>query len=338
MTKKNIILIIVLTILLFITTIIGFRIVSKENFKNKLQVIYTPSNQENDWEADYIKNDLCKDMDTVFMTLDKVQKYVEENPHLKNNHIFVFTSGETKYEDLLKIVIDIKPLIIIHLSDEWGTIPEYTYLTSKAKLVLRQHNFKGYNIKYYNNVYHIPLGYITKMLNDESSTDRTDIPLITDRKYTWSFVGNHMKQDRYEMIDKFKAEFPNYYQENTSAENMFEIYKKTIFVLNGRGNVSINCFRVYEAAVAGAIPVVVGDWEELKDTFNLGNHENIINYNNIPPFIYEKNWDDAVIKCKWLLENPAMLEEMQKQILLWWNNIVKDIQYQIQKVIENNQT
>jgi len=337
MKKINSLIIFVLIVLLFITTFRGFRTFPKESFNNNLQVIYTPSDQENNWEADFIKNDICKGMDVVFMTLDKVQTYVEENPQLKNNHIFVFTSNETNYEELLKIVIDIKPLIIIHLSDEWGTHPEYMYLTSKSKLVLRQHNFKSYNIKYYHNMYHMPLGYMTKMLNGGSSTDRNDIPPITDRKYTWSFVGN-MKQDREEMTNKFKTEFLNYYNDKTSPENMFEIYKNSVFVLNGRGNVSINCFRIYEAAVAGAIPVIVGDWEELKETFNLGNHENIINYNNIPPFIYEKNWDDAVIKCKWLLNNPEKLEEMQKQVLLWWNNIVKDMQQHIQTVIENNQT
>ena len=70
----------------------------------------------------------------------------------------------------------------------------------------------------------------------------------------------------------------------------------------------------------------------------MGNHDNIVDYNNIPPFIYEKTWDDAVIRCKKLLDNPDMLQDMQKDILIWWNNIVNDMQHQIRKTIEEHRT
>lgn len=181
----------------------------------------------------------------------------------------------------------------------------------------------------------MPLGYMTGMLKGTSSVDRNDIPPMIDRKYTWSFVGN-MKQDREEMLSKFKDAFSNYYNENTSPENMFNVYKNSVFVLNGRGNVSINCFRVYEAALAGAIPVIVGDWDaELKETFNLGSHDDIVSHSNIPPFIYENNWDAAVTRCKTLLNDPDALEEMQVKVLIWWNNIVKDMQTQIRETLND---
>lgn len=311
----------------------------KETFDTPIKVIYTSKNHENDWEADYIKVDLCSGMEIEYIDLDKVISHVEEHPELKENHIFAFSSNEISYEDVVKIVDTIKPLVILHMSDEWAYDgnERYLNLADKTKLLMRQYNVKRYNIQPYPNIYHIPLGYMVKFLNGTPSTDRDDIRPVTDRKYNWSFIGN-MKQDRQEMIDTFKKDLPNYYIEKTSADKMFEIYNDSVFVLNGRGNVSINCFRIYEAAVSGAIPVIVGDWDEIRETLNMGNHDNIVDYNNIPPFIYEKTWDDAVIRCKKLLDNPDMLQDMQKDILIWWNNIVNDMQHQIRKTIEEHRT
>ncbi len=36
---------------------------------------------------------------------------------------------------------------------------------------------------------------------------------------------------------------------------MFEKYKEAKFVLSGRGQLNLDCFRIYEAIIAGALPV-----------------------------------------------------------------------------------
>ena len=66
----------------------------KETFDTPIKVIYTSKNHENDWEADYIKVDLCSGMEIEYIDLDKVISHVEEHPELKENHIFAFSSNE----------------------------------------------------------------------------------------------------------------------------------------------------------------------------------------------------------------------------------------------------
>ena len=56
------------------------------------------------------------------------------------------------------------------------------------------------------------------------------------------------------MISIFKKVFPGGFIGNN-------IYSQSIFVFNGRGNVFLDCFRLYEAIIAGAIPVIVGEKE-----------------------------------------------------------------------------
>jgi hypothetical protein len=95
-------------------------------------------------------------------------------------------------------------------------------------------------------------------------------------------------------------------------QKCFEIYNNSIFVICGRGNASLDCFRIYETIVAGAIPVIVGSNKEIENTFYYNN--------NIPPFIYDDTWEKVVVKCNDLLNNYEKLQEIQNNLLLWWNN------------------
>jgi hypothetical protein len=77
--------------------------------------------------------------------------------------------------------------------------------------------------------------------------------------------------------------------------------------------------------VAGAIPVVVGSLQEINTTFF---------YNNdIPPFIHEESWENAVIKCNALLNDYDKLQQMQNDLLLWWKNRILLINNSITSVI-----
>ena len=292
----------------------------------KTKIIYICYHTTN-WELDYIKYDICKNMDTIY--IDDIEKidntFLTNNYNLINNNILIFSSNEVEYNDINNIVNKLNPLIIIHLSDEVGNKKEYDTLANKTQLLLREYNHFGYDN--YNNIYQIPLGYMQKMLsntNNLSSINRNDIKSINDRKYIWSFIGN-IKQDRLELINLFKNNFKSYFCDRTAPQNMFNIYNNSIFVPNGRGNVTLDCLRLYEASLSGAIPIVVGDMDEINITFNYNN--------NLPPFIYEKSWSDAIIKCNYLLNNKNELINKQTQIILWWNNIIKDIQKKIQNII-----
>lgn len=86
------------------------------------------------------------------------------------------------------------------------------------------------------------------MLSQIGSPDLPPYLNISERKYIWYFVGNSTKIGRPNMLSSFTnaklgEHFINQTQINPDA--MFNIYKDSIFVLNGRGNVSVNCFRIY---------------------------------------------------------------------------------------------
>jgi hypothetical protein len=274
------------------------------------------------WEKDYIQELFSLlNYDIIYVEKQNLMNKLNEEDKIINNNILIFSSNHYTYNEILNIVLRIKPIIIVHLSDEFGNKPEYTYLASYTKLLLHQHHFKHYPYNNYNNIIQIPLGYMTEMFHKEKALTYNLKPLL-ERKYKWSFIGN-IKQDRKELIDKFSKKMDEkFVGNNILPSKMFEIYNDSIFVPNGKGNVVIDCFRIYEAIFSGSIPVIVCDEAEFNERFY---------YNNdIPPFIYEKTWDDAVNKCEKLLKNTEELENIQKKNYEWLQNKINSIQNKIE--------
>ncbi|AYV86765.1 MAG: hypothetical protein Sylvanvirus8_21 [Sylvanvirus sp.] len=110
-----------------------------------------------------------------------------------------------------------------------------------------------------------------------------------------------------------------------SPEAMREIYNDSVFVLSGRGNISLDCFRLYEATLSGAIPVAVGTKQELKHTFSFAN--------NPPPFITADTWPDALKLCQDLLLHPSMVIACQQDMFNWMQIQIFIIQFKIQSAL-----
>lgn len=296
---------------------------------------------ENDaeWEKDYVINTLFKDheLETYFLKSSQMRnpRYFDMFNKVKpivNNCILAFTSNpdhkkqifDRSLENRLKrfeiyyIIKLIKPKIVIHLSDEFGKRPELNLLANETQLLLRQHTHRGYPL--YKNLIHIPLGYMTGMF--EKGFEDIVVKKPSERKYIWSFVGT-MKQDREIMIRAFSNMKPYVFQKAKPAE-MKEIYRESIFVPNGRGFFMLDCFRLYEATLCGAIPVVVGNHNEIKNSFESLQQ---------PPFIYCIDWVSAVRRCSDMLQKPELLKEYQTKLLEWWRKIIGDIRGKIAKVI-----
>lgn len=284
------------------------------------------------WEKDYIQelfgNINC---DIIFIKLDKLNDKLEKEDEIINNNILVFSSNIHTFDKIRNIVLKIKPIIIVHLSDEWGNKPEYTNLASYTKLLLHQYHFNHYPYRNYSNIIQIPLGYMTDMFNsNKQNAFNCKLKPILERKYKWSFIGN-IKHDRQELIDKFSKKIgENFVGNNISPSNMFDIYNESIFVPNGRGNVGIDCFRIYEAILSGSIPIIVCDEKEFNERFY---------YNNdIPPFIFESTWDNAVNKCTHLLNanNAEELEKISQQNYEWFQKKIKSIQDAIYQIVRKD--
>ena len=282
----------------------------------KIQLIYDICAS---WEKDYIKELFnIIDLDIIYVTPEILKTKIENEEQFINNNILVFSSNVYTYNEILNIVLRIKPLIIVHLSDEYGTRSEYTSLASHTKLLLHQHHFNNYPYNDYKNVIQIPLGYMSNMFNNGSMN--INLKPLSQRKYKWSFVGDINKSDRLELVNTFQKKInDNIVINNIKPESMFDIYNNSIFVPNGRGNVRLDCFRIYEAILSGSIPIIVcNDHSEFNDTFYFNN--------DIPPFIFEKTWNDAVDKCEYLLNNIKELEIIQEKNYKWLHNKIKTIQ------------
>jgi len=280
------------------------------------------------WEKDYIKELFIKlQCETIYVVQEVLQNKLDDEEKLINNNILVFSSNKYTFDKILSIVLRIKPIIIVHLSDEGGKKPEYTNLASYTKLLLHQYHFKHYPYNNYNNIIQIPLGYMVNMFDNKQSLT-TKVKPLSERKYKWSFVGN-MKKDRYELVNTFSKRInENFVGNNIKSPDMFNIYNDSIFVPNGRGNVTIDCFRIYEAILSGSIPVIVCEESEFNDTFH---------YNNdIPPFILAKTWDDAVNKCEYLLNNTVELENVQKTNYEWLQRKIESIRKNIYSILGDN--
>uniref|UniRef100_A0A6C0IVK8 Exostosin GT47 domain-containing protein n=1 Tax=viral metagenome TaxID=1070528 RepID=A0A6C0IVK8_9ZZZZ len=203
------------------------------------------------------------------------------------------------------------------------------YLAHFCGIFFHQYNHK---IDYNKNCIQIPLGYISNYLNNSNKVKN-----INKRNINFAFVGA-LKSDRGKMLDILGKEPKiNFVTIETDCNNqkvnqgqLWEIYNSSIFAPIGRGNYKLDCFRIYEAILAGSIPLIVGTESEINHTFNYNNY--------MPIFITSDSWENMYIKCKTLLNNKNKLQTIQNYNINWWKNYINLIQYKISNIDlkENN--
>jgi hypothetical protein len=273
-------------------------------------------------EYDFIVNELLPsqvERDDYFLSLENIKNTTEKFD------IFVYFCREPQnyswsyiptYNEVLEAVLKTNPEIIIQLSDEFVSedLQDHNKLANYCQLFLRNYHHKNYF--YTDNTVHIPLGYTNECKVFQEKKD-----------LNWSFLGE-IKSDRSKMITSF-LNIPNHFVgRSMPKDEMCKIYSRSIFVPCGRGNSSLDCFRLYEASMNGAIPVVVGSKKEIETTFK---------YEKNPPWIFATSWEDAVKTCKDLLNDEEKIISIRADILLWWQNRINDIKKIVEKcLIENS--
>lgn len=272
------------------------------------------------WEYSFITKDILFNIEELEIeTFEKKDfNLLLGRTDIINNNILVINT-EYNINDVINVIKYIQPIIIFYMSDEYGNNSNMKILENHTKLLFRQYNHSHYN--YSNNNYQLPLGYVTNFLSEDNSFS-IHVKDINERKINCSFIGA-VKSDRLHMTNIFKKYMKNtnitFVKNNWNINNLaispkkcFDVYNNSIFVICGRGNVNLDCFRIYEAIVAGAIPIVVGSIDEISKTFNYNN--------NIPPFVHDDSWEKVVIKCNNLLNDLEQLQKIQNELLKWWNN------------------
>jgi hypothetical protein len=295
-----------------------------------MKLLYTKTSL---WEYDFIVNDILYEINLEIELFNRDEfKLLSNREDIIENNILVINSVYN-LDEIIDVVKRIKPIIIFYFSDEYGDKKDVMILEKYTKLLLRQYNHPHYN--YSNNNYHLPLGY-SKYFTGGNNSLCISKKKIIDREFNCSFIGT-IKSDRIKMIDIFKNQMNktnimivenNWDIDNLpcSPEKCFNIYNNSIFIICGRGNSSLDCFRIYEAIVAGAIPVIVGSINEINITFNYDN--------NIIPFVHADSWEEAIIICNNLLKDYSKLQEIQDNLFKWWSSKIIFINSLIQNKIK----
>jgi len=298
-----------------------------------LNIFYTnySGSEEHFFKNDVFNQDLYNyKINFMFFGNDTHCDIYNEYKNMKNI-IVLNSTTELLVVDLMINLL--QPSILIHISDECGNHLDHYELYKKRNIKHVFHHYKNKHLNFGENFYQIPLGYVKYYLSDKSSINNLT---INQKEYDFSFVGS-MKSDRKEMLHAFMDVFDNFYisaglmnwssplDSTVKTNEIYSIYSKSIFVPIGRGNVSLDCFRIYEAILAGAIPVIVGPKEEIDYIFSFNG--------NKPLMICGNSWTVVAAQCKHLSQNKEIVDQIIIANKQWWNSQIIYIANKIQEII-----
>ena len=297
-----------------------------DNFSGRTTVLY---HSDCTWEIDYVFKELLRDImarvRVFYVTSAKLASYKEKHTH--DRRVVVFSSSTITVDQMQVMLQNFKPHVVFHFSDEFGTRAEYCNLAEFTGTFFHQHTFASYPHK--KNMVQIPLGFKTGFLYDSKVCKPA-----TERKLQWSFVGTmKAKSNRQHMLEMFQRRLPTSFAMHTdgsvSTHDMGNIYADSVFVPNDRGNVRLDCFRLYEAIFAGAIPVMAGESKELQETFLFAGPE------DFPPFVVADTWKKVAKICEQMLqpENASKLLALQKENRDWLNKHLQQIRARVRQSV-----
>ena len=238
--------------------------------------------------------------------------------------ILIYSQNTPNIEDIILGVKNyVKPKVIIHLSDEWKVSSKQRLIYEDTPLVLRQYSYA--HLGQFNNVVQIPLGCMN------GYKVHKHINPVDKREYIFGFCGDLLKGGRRYInnsdILQFISKYKNYCMPDISVWDMSDIYNNSIFMPNRRGNMSLDCLRIYESCSNGCIPIIKGNLQELCDTFRF-------NINNEPlPFIFCEQYDE-VFKNKLdnLLNDTRKLQIMSDACRNWYKKQIEDINKKLREL------
>jgi hypothetical protein len=280
-----------------------------------MQILWaTNRHYEIDWEYSWIK-ELLGDIKYNIRNLTRMDDIVSDA-------LIVFNHNIPYYQYLLQYENMRIPFGIIHLSDEYINDPIDIYNFKMCKFVFR--NCYKPSLKDNTKVIQFPLGYKYGFWeNYEGESPKN----IKERKYNWNFAGG-MRKNREEILDLFIQEISNNkvvieignsfneVKSGLSTKNYRELMMNSKFTLSPTGNVSVDCFRLYEALECGSIPITIAR-TKIQELYPSYWH---IMFEEEPPFIIGETWDDALNKVKELLKNKEEYEKCRIKCYEFWIN------------------
>lgn len=121
------------------------------------------------------------------------------------------------------------------------------------------------------------------------------------------------------MIEAFKDWYPNEVRSGLQPPEMRKIYTNSKFVLVGRGQSSLDCYRIYEAIICGALPLIVGNGGEIRQTFEFEG--------DFPPLVVAKDYATALIICKGFSNDD--IDVRRRELIAWYQTRIQFIMRRI---------
>jgi hypothetical protein len=234
---------------------------------------------------------------------------------------------------------------LFHLNDEF--YKESTSYYPNLDFIFRQY-YRQEDHEKYRHCHFLTLGYKTGFT--ESLVQQP----IQERKYFWSFAGQ-LKGTRYDMA-KYADRIPGGRLHTTTQWNdpkglntqeYAALLNNTVFSLCPMGNYSVDCYRIYEALEAGAIPIIeakdvrealavlfnpqlmlkYGVWDQRFWLRNYHYWENAYGADFPCPLIYDwKNLED--------LMGSIDIKSLSQEIQRWWQKHKRSLAQLVQATVE----
>lgn len=239
--------------------------------------------------------------------------------NVKKINILIYNSENYSISKIQKLVNKFNIKILVILSDEFIKKEEHLKIQN-VNLILRNY---FYDKKYNNDkIFQFPIGY--------HCWDSEKLPYLNSiyRKYIWSFIGS-AKGEREKQLNELKQKIPNYFCDKTPKENNKYIYQNSKFVISLRGNVRLECFRIYSALRNGCIVIVLAEEQEFNKEF-----EGFSKYCSEIPLLYANTIDGIVLKINKVLNNEKLLNELSLKSINWYNENIKCIQNLVRNAIK----
>lgn len=268
-----------------------------------------------DVEAEYILDILEKDKFNIFNSkLSNLPSHID---------VLIYSSNIYDVKQIKNIVEEKKPSVVFHLSDEWGTRPEYHEILKHIPLVYRQYKFKHYKNR--KNIKTFPLGY--HCWDKNYIKELSMIKKTYERKFIWCFMGSP-KGERKIYTDYLKKKIEPYFNEKTKSGENTVIYNNSIFTICPRGNVNIECSRQYIASLNGSIPIIICPYQEYNFLYN--------SLPIKPPWVNVSSIQKCYLKIKYYLKNPDKLQRLQNNVINWNYRLKQEINKEITRVLVNS--
>lgn len=251
-----------------------------------------------------------------------------------------------------------KPKVLIQLSDEdtkWVPANWYSRLVSTDGFAMRTYN-NGFDLQGMPKTRIAPLGYNPAMNfgGDSCAAARVSTQgRSSNRHHLWAWVGtDHFTPfgSRKKIVSELLkvTEGSQLEQNNSNAfvsfglppDETFGVFRNSVFTVVLPGETTMESQRVYEAVIAGSIPVAVATESQISQMF--GGHwasdDCESRKEGRPPFIFASSWTDAREQMEALADDQGKIDVLRAKLARWYCSWLHELQNELSLAFRTNST